>query len=295
MSKVRPSSGDGPSPSSTESSLVRIGELARRTGIPASTLRAWERRYGVITPERGDSGYRLYDEDDERRLRRMVELVGSGLAPAEAARRLSSEITATGPSAVAAGDLRVELASAVAAFDERRADQALDRAVTLLSTDSLLDDVLLPVLRGLADGTVGQEHFASNLIRGRLLALARGWGGGSGRLALLACPEGELHDLSLIAFGLALRARGWRVSFLGANTPIEALAAAAAQVEPELVVLSAFDAPLLESVEADLRRLGKRYRVVVAGPGASDELAGRAGVARLAEDPVGAAEVLAAA
>ena len=68
--------------------------------------------------------------------------------------------------------------------------------------------------------TVGQEHFASNLLRGRLLGLARGWGSGGGSLAILACPPGEAHDLGLIAFGLALRAQDWRIAFLGVDTPL---------------------------------------------------------------------------
>lgn len=294
MSKVRASSRDEPSPSPTEGSLVRIGELARRTGVPASTLRAWERRYGVIAPERGESGYRLYDEDDERRLRRMVQLVGSGLAPAEAARLVITEAPA-GASETAAGDLRPALASAVNVFDERGADLVLDRAVTLLSVDALLDEVCLPVLRGLENGTVGQEHFASNLIRSRLTSLARGWGAGGGRLALLACPEGELHDLGLVAFGLSLRARGWRISFLGANTPIDALAGAASEVGPELIVLSAFAKSKIEPIEPSLRELADRHRVLLAGPGSSAERAERVGAGHIAEGPVGAASAFASA
>ena len=294
MSKVRTDiaeDGEG-----APESLVRIGELARRAGVPTSTLRAWERRYGVVEPIRGDSGYRLYSEADERRLRRMLDLVGSGLAPAEAARRVRAEgDEPDGAGLTAAGDLRDELAASLAAFDEHRANLVLDRAVTILSIDALLDDVLLPVLRGLHGGTIGQEHFASNIIRGRLMALARGWGGGAGRLALLACPEGELHDLGLIAFGLSLRSRGWRVSFLGANTPIAALTESADEIEPEVVVLSAFTERAFSMIEGDLIELAARRPLHLAGPGADGELAGQAGLGRLAAGPVGAAAVLAPA
>ena len=285
MSKVRSSNGEAPT------SLVRIGELARRAGVPTSTLRAWERRYGVREPIRGDSGYRLYSESDERRLRRMLDLVGSGLAPAEAARRVREEREGAGDEeATAAGDLRDELAEALAAFDEHRANLIMDRAVTILSTDALLGDLLLPVLRGLHGGTIGQEHFASNLVRGRLTALARGWGAGAGRLALLACPGGEQHDLGLIAFGLALRARGWRISFLGADTPITALAVAADEIEPEVVVLSAFTEDAFERIESDLVALAAQRPVQLAGPGAAGAMAERVGAARLAEGPVLAAD-----
>ncbi len=93
----------------------------------------------------------------------------------------------------------------------------------------LLRDIVLPTLTELGQGWeqsslgISQEHFGSNLIRGRLLALSRLWGRGAGPLALLACPPGEAHDLSLLAFGLLLRSYGWRILFLGADTPVTTL------------------------------------------------------------------------
>jgi methanogenic corrinoid protein MtbC1 len=86
--------------------------------------------------------------------------------------------------------------------------------------------------------SIAQEHFASNVLRGRLLGLARGWGRGTGPRALLACPEGEHHDLGLIAFGLALRERGWRIDYLGSDTPVASIAEAAEAIAPELLVLT---------------------------------------------------------
>src|SRR5438270_611871 len=65
-----------------------------------------------------------------------------------------------------------------------------------------------------------QEHFASNVIGGRLRALTRGWGNGVGPRAILACPPGERHEFGLLCFGLALRERGWRIIYLGAETPL---------------------------------------------------------------------------
>ena len=77
------------------------------------------------------------------------------------------------------------------------------------------------------------------MLRGRLLGLARGWGLGLGPVAVLACLPGEQHDLGLIAFGLALRARGWRIVYLGTDTPIETIEEASRQLDPSLVVLTA--------------------------------------------------------
>ena len=88
---------------------------------------------------------------------------------------------------------------------------------------------------------ISQEHFASNLVRGRLLSLARLWGRGGGPLAILACPPGEAHDISLLAFGLVLRSHGWRILFLGADTPVETLTPRTETTRPALAVVTSFD------------------------------------------------------
>ena len=116
-------------------------------------------------------------------------------------------------------------------------------ALASFSVDTLMRDVLLPYLRDLGDRwaaghvSVAQEHFASSLIRGRLLGFGRGWGGGSGPSVVLACPPGEAHELGLIMFGIVLARRGWRVTFLGADTPFESLEDTVRTLRPELVVL----------------------------------------------------------
>ena len=112
----------------------------------------------------------------------------------------------------------------------------------------MLDGAVLPLLRELGEGwesgevSIAQEHFASHLVRGRLLGLARGWDRGSGPRAVLAGPAEERHDLGLLIFGLALREHGWRITFLGGDTPLETLAETVQQLEPDAVVLAATDA-----------------------------------------------------
>jgi methanogenic corrinoid protein MtbC1 len=155
----------------------------------------------------------------------------------------------------------------------------------------VLSEVIVPFLHDVGDRwergelSVAQEHFASNLIRGRLLALARGWGAGIGRRALLACPPEERHDLGLIAFGLALRARGWRIDFLGSDTPIDSIVRAARATEPALVVLSATSPELLSRHAGELAELGSEHTVAVAGAGAAGVELGP-NLAALAGDPV---------
>jgi methanogenic corrinoid protein MtbC1 len=141
---------------------------------------------------------------------------------------------------------------------------------------------------------VTQEHFASNLIRGRLISLARSWGTGGSPLAVLACAPGEQHDLPLVAFGLALRGRGWRIAFLGADTPAASVADAAGMLDPALVVVSGVTSELLERSAHELADVARSYPLAIAGAGASEQLADRLGCLFLAGDPVGAAASVAA-
>jgi MerR family transcriptional regulator, light-induced transcriptional regulator len=273
---------------------LRIGELSRRVGVSPELLRAWELRYGLLQPSRSPGGFRLYSSADEERIKRMRTFQTQGFSAAEAA-RLALESTVAGETPAGDGELALDpgpLARAVERFDEPAAQEAFDRALSAVSIESLLRDLLIPYLHDLGErweagtASVAQEHFASNFLRGRLLGLARGWGQGGGPLAILACAPGELHDLPLIAFGLALRAHGWRIAFLGPDTPLGTLADAAAKLEPQLVVVSATSTPRLARVRDELGTLARSAPLALAGAGASKALAESVGADRLAEDPV---------
>ena len=185
-----------------------------------------------------------------------------------------------------------DLLRAIKRLDEESANRILDQSLAALSFDAVAQGVLLPVLRAIGDGwrrgevSIGQEHFASSLLRGRLLGVARGWMTGSGPVAVLACPSGERHDLGLIIFGLALRARGWRIAFLGAETPLESIADTADAIDAALVVVAALDTePLIAAREA-LRELGARRRLAIGGAGGSAESLAEIGALRLERGPV---------
>ena len=230
----------------SEGGLLRIGELSRRSGVSPELLRAWERRYGLLRPTRSPGGLRLYSADDLGRVREMQQHLAGGLAAAEAAAlaaRSADEHVVPSPRLPATA--RDELAAALDAFDEPRAQSTLDQLLSEATVERVLTDVILPYLEELGErwergeATVAQEHFSTSVLRGRLLGLARGWGRGLGPVALLACLPGERHELGLMAFGLALRSHGWRVAYFGSDTPLETIDEAADALEPSLVVLSA--------------------------------------------------------
>src|SRR3954454_10827471 len=96
-----------------QSGLLRIGELSRRVGVSPELLRAWEKRYGLLTPSRTTGGLRLYSALDETRIMRMRELLASGLSDAEGA-RLARETQRGGPSVVGTPEFAKELRATLA-------------------------------------------------------------------------------------------------------------------------------------------------------------------------------------
>jgi DNA-binding transcriptional MerR regulator len=279
---------------------LRIGALSKRAGVSEHVLRAWETRYGLLSPTRSAGGYRLYSESDVRRVQRMRAFLAQGLSAAEAARAVLAErsTAAADPVSVRKAEAggAANLRAALDDLDERAAHHVLDELFGALTIEAVIRDVLIPYLHELGDRwgrgevTVGQEHFASNLIRSRLAGLAPGWGGGQGPRALLACPPGELHDIALLSFGLVLRRSGWRVIYLGADSPMADVEHAATVLGPDLVMLSASDSARFDSVRTQLVRLAQNTSLALAGPGASTELAAAVGAQYVDADPVTAAE-----
>jgi DNA-binding transcriptional MerR regulator len=297
--------------------LVQIGDLARRVGVRVDTLRAWERRYGLLHPQRSTGGFRLYSSEDEAVVREMISEMDRGFPPAQAAKlalaRAESgagwgdssaaalEPTTTPPADVThLAAIRTELYRAIVRFDGGRAHQLLDELFAEFTLNAVLRDVLLPCLQQIGDGwadgdvTVAEEHFASQLIRDRLLGLARAWDQGRGPRALLACPAGERHDIGLICFGLVLSRSGWRITFLGPDTPVTALAEAVAAVSPDLIVLAASLEERFTAITESLHALAADTDLVLAGPGARPDVARATGATLLDDGPVSAAQQIAA-
>jgi MerR family transcriptional regulator, light-induced transcriptional regulator len=280
--------------------LLRIGELSRRLGLSEHVLRAWESRYGLLQPVRSPGGFRLYSGADELRIRQMQAYLAGGLSAAEAARAALGGDASTSLGYLAAPRLTESAGSepfaglrhALDAFDEPAAQAVLDRLLADLSLPAVLRDVVLPYLADLGDrwqggaASVAMEHFASNVIRGRLAGLARSWGSGHGPRALLACPPGELHDMALMVFGIALNRNGWRIEYLGASTPIEELELAIGATRPDLVVLAATVPETLEPLRPQLGSLARRAPLALAGAGATPQIAAAARAQLLAGDPV---------
>jgi DNA-binding transcriptional MerR regulator len=279
----------------SETGALRIGELSRRSGVSPELLRAWERRYGLLQPTRSTGGLRLYSPDDLARVEAMQRHLSDGLAAAEAAELAAR--TAQRDDAAAPSAAKDELAMALQNFDEGAAHALFDSLLARVSIDTLLRDVVVPYLHELGErwergeASIAQEHFASTLLRGRLLGLARGWSQGIGPAAVLACAPGEQHDLGLLAFGIALRARGWRIVYLGTDTPIASVSDAVRACKADIAVVSAVNPRSFRRSAEELEELSRLTRLCLGGAGASKTQL-EADVLSLTGDPVAEAEQL---
>lgn len=197
---------------------------------------------------------------------------------------------------MAATQALAELGASIEAFDADGTDRVLARVLWDLPLAESLSEVVIPLLQQLGDKweqgelTVAHEHFATNLLRHRLSAFLDGEApdstAGEGPVALLACPPGEQHDLVLLCFSLLLREAGWRALYLGADTPLPALAGAADRAGADVVVLAATRAAIFVDAAAAVATLATRHRVLIGGRGADEDVAVLLGADLLAQDPV---------
>ena len=194
--------------------------------------------------------------------------------------------------------LVAQLLDAVTALDEDRAHAVLDTAFLERSVESAVIDVVLPLFVRVGEmwelGRIGiaQEHFASSLVRRRLGALSLTWGVGTGPVAVLACPPGEFHDIVLLSFGVLLGRAGWRIRYLGPDTPIHSLAGAARMTQADAVVLACRRPSGFRAHGTQLRRLAEDHPVWLAGRGATPRVLEEVGVDSLGGDLVAAVREL---
>jgi DNA-binding transcriptional MerR regulator len=247
-----------------ETELYPIRTVATLTGVNPVTLRAWERRYGLIAPMRTGGGHRLYSRADIDAIHRIVAAVGGGASigrmprPAAAPARTSAKARSAGVWATC----RQAMADAIAQFDEMRLAQIHDDALAVHSTGAVTRNVLMPLLAmqgerwRTSDAGIAEEHFLGVYLRNKIGARFHHRSGApQGPKLLAACLPGERHETGLLLFGLAAHDRGFRVVMLGADMPLAQLAPAARHARAAAIVLSCTVAPDPATLSHDLRKL----------------------------------------
>ncbi len=222
-----------------------VREVEERTGVPATSLRQWERRYGFPDPERSESGYRYYSERDVEAIVRMRDLVADGVAPSRAA-VMAQEARAVSATVRSAGALALELSDALMRLNAQEAEGVWAEAVALYPVDAVMLDVIAPTLVRIGDlwhageVSVATEHFASNFLQGRVRGLLRMMPGvGRSYKVVVACAPGEQHEMGALMLATLLKRAGFHVVYLGADTPVADLV--------QLVQSGGFDAVLLSA------------------------------------------------
>jgi MerR family transcriptional regulator, light-induced transcriptional regulator len=268
----------------------RIKTVAELTGIPKNTLVAWERRYGLVDPDRMENGYRVYTDDDVDLIRRIKAKVDEGYKISEAVAlvRIVQQAHHTPVSTMSAGDvwdvLARDLSLALISGNRSEAERVYSR--TLLSPmDEVVSKVLLPCVRLVGDAwhrgeiSVAQEHLATSWVREHLGSMLQRVLGGRNHKqhAVCATLSGERHELGVLALGVHLGLRGWRVSVIGADVPEGALAEMAGNLEADVLCIS-----MVSGAQGDRSReqlsqlralLPKKVQLVVGGPMADPQAA----------------------
>jgi methanogenic corrinoid protein MtbC1 len=252
----------------------RIAQVEQLTGVGAHTLRAWERRYGVPVPDRSGGRQRMYSATDVEMVRRMRELSLRGV-PLTRAAELAKGARTVPETALASSSATAELLAALLRFDEPAASAAWARVTSTNDLLTAFETVLIPVLHEVGEAwhrgeaTVAQEHFVSNFIRARLDALSRQVHPLAGApVVLLACLEGEQHELGLLMLAVLLRFNGLATIYLGRDVPVVDLVRTVEDVQPRVAVLHAcLSAPslVLQAVAPRLLERAPRTAIVFGG------------------------------
>lgn len=224
---------------------IPIRTLASLTGVKPMTLRAWERRYGLIRPQRTPKGHRLYTHQHVERIRRVLTLIDRGVPVGRVRDLLDAEPQ---PSAEASGPwvgYLERMAAAIARFDELELDRIHEEALSLHPIEQVTRKLYMPLLMQLGErwrdlaGAVAEEHFFAMYLRSKLGArLLHRSRYASGPAILAACAPGEQHEIGLLLFALDAQAAGLRTVLLGADTPLEDVAIASARSRCEAVVIA---------------------------------------------------------
>ena len=276
--------------------MYTIKQAAARSGLSVPTVRVWERRYGVVHPERTPTGYRLYDDQAIGRLIAMRHLVEhEGMRPNQAAGRILSadedvaalieqaqrqDRTADTPTHGEASATERAMAevdafvSATRRLDVLAIDRILDAAFASERFESALEHVVFPALRavgaGWADGTidVAMEHAASETVRRRLARFYDSGASDGAPDVIVGLPPGGYHEIGALAFAVVARRHGVGVLYLGADVPsaswLTALEESRAPIAVVAVVATS-DVAAADEVVVALRQAPNQPTVMLGG------------------------------
>ena len=227
--------------------LYPIRTVSSLTGVNSITLRAWERRYGLIKPVRTPKGHRLYTQNDIDLIHQVLELLDKGISIGQVKEYLKSKntetkkVTETDPWS----NYQRRMLNAIVRFDTNALDRAYNDALSLYPIDMVTRKLILPLLKTLGErwvnqeGSVAEEHFFGAYLRNKMGARFHHHAGiQSGPLLVASCLPGEHHEVGLMLFCLSALNQGFRLVYLGADTPFSELVVPVERSEADAILLS---------------------------------------------------------
>ncbi|MBV4491252.1 MerR family transcriptional regulator [Pseudomonas oryzicola] len=224
----------------TPTDLLPMRDVVSLTGINPVTLRAWERRHGLIQPHRTEGGHRLYTPGDVQRIRDILRWTANGLPISKVGPLLERQPVECRQGDEQFADWRAALARATAAYDVQALEALHGQLFTLLPKVAVLRQVLLPVWQQLrssnAPGARSQWLFLDFFLRARLLLRLQLNQAAAPRVLLVAGDEQA--ELVLLGTALVLSGEQQRIEVLGGPLPLEEVALVCAAVQPAALVVA---------------------------------------------------------
>ena len=259
-----------------------VGDVAAALGLPTSTVRTWERRYGLSPSERTSGGHRRYTTQDVERIRRVRQLVDQGVSPSEAARSVLQAAvdevsTYGGPGVGTAEAWSDQVLAAARTLDVAALRELVTTAVEARGVTASWDEYLSPMLRRVGEdwtsGTleIGAEHLVSEAVLTALRARVHALVGDtrtSRPAAILASAEDDQHSLPVVALQAALAEQKVDAHAFGQRLPAAALATVVARTQPKAMFLwASIERPRGDRLHRVLSALSGKTTIVLGGPG----------------------------
>ena len=227
-----------------------IRTLSELTGIPTTTLRAWERRYGLLKPARTPKGHRLYNSEDVELIKEISTLLTNNHTISEAIRIIKDPDRDYSITQLPGEDhwigYQQDLLKCIEAFNDQKLDRVYNDALSIYPIDMVNEHVIIPVLKALGEhwqdkeAGIAEEHFFSAFLRNKLGARFHHQNHGSkGRQILVACLPGEYHELGVLLYCIAAIGRGYRILYLGTSMPPQQIPTVVARTHVAAVLFSA--------------------------------------------------------
>jgi len=255
-----------------EEELYPIRTVSSLTGVNSITLRAWERRYGLITPIRTPKGHRLYTQNDIDLIQQVLELLDKGISIGQVKDYLKGKSAQPAPETATDpwSNYQRRMINAIVRFDTNALDQAYNDALSLYPIDLVTKHLILPLLKSLGqrwaenEGSIAEEHFFGAYLRNKLGARFHHHAPAqNGPLLVAACLPGEQHEIGLMLFCLSALNQGYRLVYLGADTPYSEMKTPVERSQADAILISGSVDPQSSILSRELSTLVKDVEVPV--------------------------------